>query len=217
MNGFSADTLRKEFDGDTYNVLIVANKYQTGFDQPKLAAMYIDKKLLGVAAVQTLSRLNRIYPPYQKTTFILDFKNSYNDIQKAFASYYTWTVLKNTVTVSDVQRLALRIDGYGFLDYRDVNIFNEYWYREERGPTEKEKMEALLDKALRLVYQYSDKEQQEITSCIKNFLRLYRFLILASGFADIELHKKYNFLSSLITRLILQKAGIILTLRIRLR
>jgi type I restriction enzyme R subunit len=207
MNGFSAEMLRKEFDKDKYNVLIVANKYQTGFDQPKLAAMYIDKKLHGVAAVQTLSRLNRIYRPYDKTTFILDFKNSYNDIQQAFAPYYTWTVLKKTVTVSNVLRLAARIDGYGFLDYGDIDAFNDYFYREKRDLSEEEKMEALLDKALRLAYQHSDDELKEIKSCIKNFLRLYGFLILASGFEDVELHKKYNFLSRLINEIEVTKGG----------
>lgn len=67
--------LRDEFDKGIYQVLLVANKYQTGFDQPKLVAMYVDKKLRGVSSVQTLSRLNRIFRPYDKRTFILDFKN----------------------------------------------------------------------------------------------------------------------------------------------
>jgi type I restriction enzyme R subunit len=106
MNGFPLAALRNEFDKDEYQVLLVANKYQTGFDQPKLCAMYVDKKLKGVGAVQTLSRLNRIYPPYDKKTFILDFKNSYEDIQKAFAPYYTWTILKNTITPSDIRKVT---------------------------------------------------------------------------------------------------------------
>ena len=82
MNNFPENALKKEFDKDDYQVLLVANKYQTGFDQPKLVAMYIDKKLSGIAAVQTLSRLNRICPPYNKQSFILDFKNSYEEIKK---------------------------------------------------------------------------------------------------------------------------------------
>ena len=74
------EIIRKEFDTDKYQVLLVANKYQTGFDQPKLCAMYVLKKLKGVNAVQTLSRLNRICAPYDKKTFVLDFVNSYEDI-----------------------------------------------------------------------------------------------------------------------------------------
>ena len=75
INGFPEEKLPNEFDKDNYQVLLVANKYQAGFDQPKLCAMYVLKKLKGVNAVQTLSRLNRICPPYDKKTFILDFKN----------------------------------------------------------------------------------------------------------------------------------------------
>ena len=93
MNGISEEDLPEVFGTDSYQVLLVANKYQTGFDQPKLCAMYVDKRLRGVAAVQTLSRLNRICAPYNKKTFVLDFKNTYEDIQNAFAPYYTETVL----------------------------------------------------------------------------------------------------------------------------
>ena len=77
--------------------MLVANKYQTGFDQPKLCAMYILKTLKGVNAVQTLSRLNRICPPYNKQTFVLDFVNSYEDMEDAFSRYYTTTLLSNIV------------------------------------------------------------------------------------------------------------------------
>lgn len=90
MNGFSEDKLPKMFDKDDYNVLLVANKYQTGFDQPKLCAMYILKKLRGVNAVQTLSRLNRTCLPWDKKTFVLDFVNKYENIIKAFEPYYKW-------------------------------------------------------------------------------------------------------------------------------
>ena len=93
MNGISEEDLPEVFGTDSYQVLLVANKYQTGFDQPKLCAMYVDKRLRGVDAVQTLSRLNRICAPYNKKTFVLDFKNTYEDIQNAFAPYYTETVL----------------------------------------------------------------------------------------------------------------------------
>ena len=105
LNGFSEDKLPKKFDSYDYNVLLVANKYQTGFDQPKLCAMYVLKKLRGVNAVQTLSRLNRICPPFEKKTFVLDFVNTYDDIVKAFAPYYTTTLLANSVTPTAVYDL----------------------------------------------------------------------------------------------------------------
>lgn len=91
---------------------MVADKYQTGFDQPKLCAMYILKKLHGVTAVQTLSRLNRICPPYEKKTFVLDFVNKYEDIVAAFSKYYTKTVLSNSVTPRAIYDIEAKIDGY---------------------------------------------------------------------------------------------------------
>ncbi|MDR2602058.1 MAG: hypothetical protein LBC53_06370, partial [Spirochaetaceae bacterium] len=207
MNGFSATALRDEFDRDEYQVLLVANKYQTGFDQPKLCAMYVDKKLKGVGAVQTLSRLNRIYPPYDKKTFILDFRNSYEDIQKAFAPYYTWTILKDAITPSDIRKAAAQIDRYGFLDYDDVNLFNEYLYQEKRTSRDKEKMEALLDGSLRVIYTRPIEEQYEIKASIRGFLRFYCFLIQATSFEDAGLHKKYNFLSYLIKEIEITSGG----------
>ncbi len=98
MNGFAENKLTAEFDKDDYQVLLVEDKYQTGFDQKKLCAMYILKKLHGVSTVQTLSRLNRICPPYDKKTFILDFVNDYEDIIRDFSKYYTTTLLSNSVT-----------------------------------------------------------------------------------------------------------------------
>ena len=98
INGFAEDKLPLEFDKDDYKVLLVANKYQTGFDQPKLCAMYILKRLKGVNAVQTLSRLNRTCLPYDKKTFVLDFVNDYKDMEAAFSKYYTTTLLSNSVT-----------------------------------------------------------------------------------------------------------------------
>lgn len=120
MNGFPEDRLTKEFDGDDYQVLLVANKYQTGFDQPKLCAMYVLKKLKGVSAVQTLSRLNRICPPFEKKTFVLDFVNTYEDIKAAFAPYYTTTLLSTSVTPTAIYDLEAQIDAYTVLDPDDI-------------------------------------------------------------------------------------------------
>ena len=128
MNGISEKNLPDEFDKDEYQVLLVADKYQTGFDQPKLCAMYILKKLHGVTAVQTLSRLNRICPPYEKKTFVLDFVNKYEDIVAAFSKYYTKTVLSNLVTPRAIYDIEAKIDGYFFLDPADVESFNKVLY-----------------------------------------------------------------------------------------
>ena len=120
MNGIKEEDLPEVFDSNIYQVLLVANKYQTGFDQPKLCAMYVDKRLRGVNAVQTLSRLNRICAPYDKKTFVLDFKNEYEDIQTSFAPFYTETILNETITPSDIRAVEAQVDQYNFLDIDDI-------------------------------------------------------------------------------------------------
>lgn len=198
MNGIPEEDLPELFDTNDYQVLLVANKYQTGFDQPKLCAMYVDKKLRGVAAVQTLSRLNRIYPPFDKKTFVLDFKNEYEDIQSAFSPFYTETILNETITPSDIRTVEAQVDKYNFLDIDDINEFNEYLYLDKRTSQNKVKMWSLLDKSLKLINKHSELEKHEIKATIKRFIRFYSFLIQATCFESIDLHKKYNFLSYLV-------------------
>lgn len=198
MNGIAEEDLPKVFDSNSYQVLLVANKYQTGFDQPKLCAMYVDKKLRGVSAVQTLSRLNRICAPYDKKTFVLDFKNEYEDIQKSFAPFYTETVLAETITPSDIRAVEAQIDQYNFLDIDDIDLFNEYLYRDKRLARDKAKMWSLLDKSLQIINKYTDLEKMEIRATIKRFIRFYSFLIQATCYESVDLHKKYNFLTYLV-------------------
>jgi len=207
MNNMAEDKLVNAFDSDLYQVLLVANKYQTGFDQPKLCAMYIDKRLKGVNAVQTLSRLNRIYPGYNKKTFVLDFRNEYEDIQKAFSPYYTETVLGETITPSAIRELEKRISEYRFLDYYDIEEFNKLLYKDKRNSKDKEKMWTLLDKSLRIINKNEDLIKLEIRSEIRKFIRFYGFLIQATRFQDVDLHKKYNFLSYLIKEIEVGKIG----------
>lgn len=198
MNGIAEEDLPEVFDSNSYQVLLVANKYQTGFDQPKLCAMYVDKKLRGVSAVQTLSRLNRICAPYDKKTFVLDFKNEYEDIQKSFAPFYTKTVLAETITPSDIRAVEAQIDKYNFLDIDDIDLFNEYLYRDKRLARDKAKMWSLLDKSLQIINKYTDLEKMEIRATIKRFIRFYSFLIQATCYESVDLHKKYNFLTYLV-------------------
>lgn len=207
MNGIKEEDLPEVFNGNGYQVLLVANKYQTGFDQPKLCAMYVDKRLRGVNAVQTLSRLNRIYAPYDKKTFILDFKNEYDDIQKAFAPYYTETVLSETITPSDIRAVEAQVDQYNFLDIDDIEEFNGYLYQDKRAAKEKARMWSLLDKALKIINSHSELEKMEIRATIKRFLRFYSFLIQATCFENIDLHKKYNFLTYLVKEIEVGSGG----------
>ena len=202
MNGgVDPDELRYEFDRSCYQVLIVADKYQTGFDQPKLVAMYVDKRLKKTAAVQTLSRLNRVCPPYDKTTFILDFKNSYDDIKAAFKPYYKDTILFETLTPSDIRDMDRVLEEHDFLDYDDVAEFNTFLYQETRSARDKQRMWLLLDKALKSITSRPEKEQMEIKKDIKSFLKGYCFLIQATAYENVELHKRYNFLTYLVKEL----------------
>lgn len=207
MNGISEEDLPEIFDSDSYQVLLVANKYQTGFDQPKLCAMYVDKRLHGVNAVQTLSRLNRVCPPYNKKTFVLDFKNNYEDIQNSFAPFYTETVLKETITPSDIRAVEAQVDQYEFLDLDDIEEFNGYLYQDKRTSKDKTRMWSLLDSALQKIYTHEEMEKLEIRATIKRFIRFYSFLIQATCFENVELHKKYNFLSYLVKEIELGGGG----------
>lgn len=154
MNGFPEDRLTKEFDKDEYQVLLVANKYQTGFDQPKLCAMYVLKKLKGVSAVQTLSRLNRICPPFEKKTFVLDFANTYEDIKAAFAPYYTTTLLSTFVTPTAIYDLEAQIDAYTVLDPDDIEKANELLYKGNISSKDKQKLTFYFKRSKNVIEQY---------------------------------------------------------------
>lgn len=207
MNGFSEDKLKSKFDTDDYQVLIVANKYQTGFDQPKLLAMYVDKKLRDVAAVQTLSRLNRIVKGYHKKTFILDFKNTYEDINRAFAPYYRETILTETITPSDVFDLDTKIESYGIVDNDDVHAYNQFLYQEKRSSRDKQKMLALLSNGYARVQRFDEKEQVNIRKVIRGFLRMYTFLIQATAYQNELLHERYNYLQGLVKMIDVRLGG----------
>lgn len=198
INGFAEDKLPTEFNKDEYQVLLVANKYQTGFDQPKLCAMYILKHLSGVNAVQTLSRLNRICPPYDKKTFILDFKNEYEDIQNAFSKYYTTTLLSNSVTPTAIYDLEAKIDGYFILDPMDIDEANDLIYKEKQTAKEKQKLTYLFQKAKKQVDKLDIEDHNEFVMLMRKFARFYEFLLQATCFEDVEIHKKYNFINFLL-------------------
>ena len=197
MNGFAEKKLPAEFDSDDYNVLIVADKYQTGFDQKKLCAMYILKKLHDVSTIQTLSRLNRICPPYDKHTFILDFVNNYDDVIKDFSKFYTVTELSNSITPSAMYDIEAKLDGYYVIDPDDVDKFNDLLYSGDISAKAKKSMTYLLQKTKKAIEGHSTEERNEIILTVKHFVRFYEFLIQASCFEDKELHKKYNFLNYL--------------------
>lgn len=131
MNGFKENELPERFAGDDYQVLLVADKYQTGFDQPFLHTMYIDKKLRGVKAVQTLSRLNRTCAG-KDDTFILDFKNDLEDIKKSFSDFYECTELVETLDSNLVYDLERKIENYNIINIDEVDKFIKKAYKEKK-------------------------------------------------------------------------------------
>lgn len=207
MNGFSEKALRSKFDTDDYNVLLVANKYQTGFDQPKLYAMYIMKKLKNVSAVQTLSRLNRICPPYKKNPIVLDFVNTAEDIMKAFEPYYTTTLLANTVTPDGIYKLESKVDGYLLASPIDIEEMNNILYKSKITANDKKKINYYMAKSSKTVYSLSKEQQKECVAIIRRFIRFYEFLLQVTCFEDIELHKKYRYYDCLESYLDISESG----------
>lgn len=207
MNGFPENRLTREFEKDDNRVLLVANKYQTGFDQAKLCAMYVLKTLRGVAAVQTLSRLNRICPPFEKTTFVLDFVNDYEEIKRAFAPYYTTTMLSNTVTPEGIYELEAKIDAYYVLDPDDVEKANDLIYSGKTDARSKKKLVYYLQRAQQAIGRLDEDDQQELHLLFGSFVRFYEFLIQATAFEDSDLHRKYNFITYLINFLNVKHPG----------
>lgn len=207
INGFDEKKLPNEFDKDNYQVLLVADKYQAGFDQPKLCAMYVLKTLRGVNAVQTLSRLNRICPPYDKKTFILDFKNDYEDIESAFSVYYDKTLLGTTVNPHGIYDIESEIDGYYIIDSYDIDIVNELIYKPKLTPNEKGKLRSIFQRTKKTLEKNTVEEQNEFIKKMRSFVRFYEFLLQASNFEDIELHKKYNFIVCLLSFVSIKHPG----------
>src|SRR5207302_6493991 len=127
MNGFPEAQTAETFKQNHYRILIVANKFQTGFDQPLLHTMYVDKKLGGVNAVQTLSRLNRTYPD-KNETMVLDFVNEAEELQKAFAPYYEKTLLSEGTDPNLLYDLQTSLTGYHLYTEEEVNRFATIYF-----------------------------------------------------------------------------------------
>ena len=205
INGFAESKTRDKFDTPEYRVMIVANKYQTGFDQKKLCAMYILKKLRGVTAVQTLSRLNRICPPYKKKTFILDFVNDYEDIKKAFSVYYTVTFLSNSLRPEAIYELEAKIEGYGIFDDEDVEKVNQLLYSKDSH--RKTRIGSVLYKVQKRMEHYKDEEHRLLMKLLKGFVKYYEFLIQVTSFEDHAIHKKYTFIDCLLAFVNIRHSG----------
>lgn len=198
LNGIAEDKLPDAFDGKDYRILIVADKYQTGFDQPLLAAMYVDKMLRGITCVQTLSRLNRMCRPYDKRVFVLDFRNSFDDVMGSFSTFYRTTVLEDPLTISDVRETERRLLGFGVLDPDDIEEYNRILAKSRISHRDQERLFALIDAAAARVKAMDEDDADEVRRVIRNFIKQYAFLLQAAPFEDRGLHMEYNFCLKLI-------------------
>lgn len=169
--------------------------------------MYVLKKLKGVNAVQTLSRLNRICLPYEKKTFVLDFVNKYDEIKRAFAPYYTATLLSNSVTPQAIYDLEAKIDAYAIIDPADIEAANDILYAGKVTGRQKEQLAFFLGKSGKLLGHYQPDEQRECVAVMRRFVRFYEFLLQVSCFEDTALHRKYNFISYLLAFINIRHPG----------
>ena len=202
MNGIPEKETKDAFNTSEYQVLLVANKYQTGYDQPLLCAMYIDKKLTGINAVQTLGRLNRTYPSKEGNVFILDFRNSYQDMRDAFAPYYEDLNLVGETDPNKIYEFERKIDSYNLTTQHDIDEFVKITVKQNKTDKDKSKWYSYLSKA-ETVYKNikDDKEKKIIRKVIKMFVEGYSWIIQTTVFDDAQLHKKWHFYRNLSKRL----------------
>ncbi|MBF0678787.1 MAG: type I restriction endonuclease subunit R [Devosia sp.] len=200
--GLAESELPETFERDDYRVLLVAEKYQTGFDQPLLQTMYVVKRLAGVQAVQTLSRLNRMAPGKART-FVLDFANEENDIYKAFKPYYEATPIGENADPHRLSELQHKLLEWAIFAPDDVNAFAEVWYRGKRdhSATDHRLMNAVLDAVVQRFGEREEQEQDEFRGQLTAFRNLYAFLSQIIPYQDSELEKLYAFVRNLIAKL----------------
>ena len=178
-----------EFEKREYRFLVVANKFQTGFDQPLLHTMYVDKKLGGVNAVQTLSRLNRTYPG-KKGTMVFDFANEPEEIRKAFEPYYETTLLSEETDPNLLYEVQSRLLEFGVFLTADVEAFARAYFDPKAT---QDRLYAALEPARQRFAELAPDEGRDFRGQLTDYVRLYAFLAQVLTFADRDLEKLYVF------------------------
>ncbi len=197
MNGFSEAQTAETFKRDENRLLIVANKFQTGFDKALLHTMYVDKKLGGVGAVQTLSRLNRIYPGKEETS-VIDFANDADEIQKAFEPYYDCTILSEGTDTNLLYDKQSRLDEFHFFSSSDIDTFASIYFDPKAS---QEKLHAALVSTVDRYKDATEENRNDFRSVLKDYVRLYAFLSQIITFSDADLEKLYVFARLLLRKL----------------
>ncbi|MBK1699437.1 type I restriction endonuclease subunit R [Thiococcus pfennigii] len=201
-DGLAESELPETFERDDYRVLLVAEKYQTGFDQPLLQTMYVVKRLAGVQAVQTLSRLNRIAPGKSRT-FVLDFANEEDDIFQAFKPYYETTPVGENADPQRLSELQHRLLGWAIFTPADVTAFAEIWYSHKRdhSASDHKKMNAALDAVVQRFEERGEDEREEFRGQLTAYRNLYAFLSQIIPYQDSDLERLYAFVRNLLAKL----------------
>lgn len=202
--GYINDKIARYFNMDQYRLLVVANKYLTGFDQPKLTSMYVDKKLQGVMAVQALSRLNRSADSLGKKTedlFVLDFFNSTEDIKASFDPFYTSTTLSEATDVNVLHELKQSLDDVGVYEWAEVESFIEKYFKKVNG----QELSAILDipaERFNSGLELDDKKKADFKIKAKQFVKIYGQMASIMPYEIVKWEKLFWFLKFLIPKLI---------------
>ena len=200
-NGFAETELPRRFDTEDYRLLVVAEKYQTGFDQPKLVAMYVDKKLAGLQAVQTLARLNRTCPDKDRT-FVLDFQNTTEEIKTAFAPYFEVTALEERTDLNQIYDLEQRISASTYIDRAEVERFAERFFKGDLAAQDRLALEGTVRLAVhRFGLDEDEAQREEFRQLLKSFQRFYGFVAQVVALNDPWLEKLFVY-SSWLARLL---------------
>lgn len=198
-NGFPSGEIEKKMEEEPYRILIVADKFQTGYDQPLLHTMYVDKQLSDLKAVQTLSRLNRCHPK-KRDTFVLDFANDPEDIRLAFQRYYKTTILQGESDINKLNDLTEIIESFNFYEQSDID--NVVEYKLSGIDEDRAKIDYILDSVTdRFKKELVIDEQIKCKSNIKNFCRVYPFFASIMPYESPEWEKQYIFYSLLVRKL----------------
>lgn len=200
--GIKESELPQKFASEEYQVLLVAEKYQTGFDQPLLHTMYVDKRLSGIQAVQTLSRLNRTTDGKEET-FVLDFFNEPDEIYESFKPYYEATPTGEATDPHQLYDLQHRIEEWQVFEEAEVNAFCEVWFKNRHEPTatDHQQINAILDKAVERYKELDEEDQELFKGQLISFRNLYAFLAQIIPYQDSGLEKLYTYGRFLLNKL----------------
>ena len=210
-HGISEKELPEKFASQEYQVLLVAEKYQTGFDQPLLHTMFVDKRLAGIQAVQTLSRLNRVHP-LKEDAFVLDFVNDREEIREAFKTYYEGAEMGEEVDPARMYAIKAELDASGIYLDEEVERFSAVYFAPKRrhSAMDHRTMNAVLDPAVsRFTVRRDDNEEEaeDWRGKLQAFLNLYGFLSQVIPYQDSDLERLYVFLRHLAAKLPRRKSG----------